>query len=127
MDDLIKVYLGWKYPRSDTGLSLSPSPPTAESYDFTIQVIDIYSMHTSVLIQRGEDSISPAVALAESGYLGATPENPSLAISFKTLELYRRLRLRKPSFSVEAFAKVICDLYVVGSAILVILHYLIFY
>ncbi|KAH7904203.1 hypothetical protein BJ138DRAFT_1239965, partial [Hygrophoropsis aurantiaca] len=36
---------------------------------------------------------------------------PSLAFSLPTLELYRRIRLRKPSFSVEAFAKVLCDLY----------------
>lgn len=46
-----------------------------------------------------------------SGYLGATPHSPTIAISLSTLELYRRLRLRKPSLSVEAFTKVLCDLY----------------
>lgn len=52
-----------------------------------------------------------AEALVLAGYLGTTPQTPSIAISITTLELYRRLRLRKPSLSVEAFSKVICDLY----------------
>ncbi|KAF9489129.1 hypothetical protein BDN71DRAFT_1402123, partial [Pleurotus eryngii] len=45
------------------------------------------------------------------GYLGMTPITPNLAISLKTLELFRRLRLRKASLSVEAFAKVMCNYY----------------
>ena len=47
---------------------------------------------------------------------GNKPLNPSLAISIRMLELYRRLRLQKPSFSVEVFAKVVCDLYSVSLA-----------
>ncbi|OCH83908.1 hypothetical protein OBBRIDRAFT_815670 [Obba rivulosa] len=58
---------------------------------------------------------SAAEALTLHGYLATTPVSPSFAISFKTLELFRRLRLRKPSFSAEAFTKVICDFYVVCS------------
>lgn len=56
-----------------------------------------------------------AVALMSHGLLSNVPLQPSLALSLTTLELYRRLRLRKPSFSVEAFAKVVCDLYMVRS------------
>ncbi|KAF9490629.1 hypothetical protein BDN71DRAFT_1511118 [Pleurotus eryngii] len=52
-----------------------------------------------------------SIALVQNGYLGASPLVPTLAISLKTLELYRHLRLRKPSFSYEAFMKVLCDLY----------------
>ncbi|KAG1781307.1 hypothetical protein EV702DRAFT_1177559 [Suillus placidus] len=52
-----------------------------------------------------------AEALVLASYLGTTPQAPSIAISITTLELYHRLRLRKPSLSVEAFSKVICDLY----------------
>ncbi|TEB36285.1 hypothetical protein FA13DRAFT_1903597 [Coprinellus micaceus] len=45
------------------------------------------------------------------GYLPTTPVNTSLAISLKTLQCYKYLCQRKASFSVEAFAKVLCDLY----------------
>ncbi|KAG2101883.1 uncharacterized protein F5147DRAFT_746939 [Suillus discolor] len=39
------------------------------------------------------------------------PHNPSIAVSLRTLEHYCLIRLRKPSFSIEAFSKVICDSY----------------
>lgn len=62
-------------------------------------------------IECSAQSTSPAVALVLSGYLGTSPLQPDSAISIPTLELYRRIRLRKPSFSPQAFAHVICDLY----------------
>ncbi|OSD03883.1 hypothetical protein PYCCODRAFT_1424523, partial [Trametes coccinea BRFM310] len=52
-----------------------------------------------------------AEALVLSGYLGTSPLQPSLAISLKTLELFRRLRLFKASFSVEGFTKLLCYYY----------------
>lgn len=114
MDDLVETYLRWKHPRLDANASSTSTSALAESpYDFTVEVINIYSLETSALIRRSEESKSPAIALVDCGYLGTTPTSPTLAISLKTLELYRRIRLRKPSFSVEAFAKVICDLYTV--------------
>jgi hypothetical protein len=46
-----------------------------------------------------------------NGFMSPVPDTPSLAISLTTLELYRRLRLRQPSFGIQAFTKVVCDLY----------------
>ncbi|KAJ3530902.1 hypothetical protein NM688_g7648 [Phlebia brevispora] len=56
-------------------------------------------------------SAYPVVDMAAAGYLGKTPVNPTVGISFKTLELLYRLRQRQPSLSIEAFMKVICDYY----------------
>lgn len=119
---LAAAYLSWKYPppvASDGGPSSHPNEPLAspidECLDFHITIIDIYSLDASAYIPRNTDSNSPAEALAFQGYLGNSPLAPNIAISFRTIELYRRIRLRKPSFSVEAFAKVICDLYNVSS------------
>jgi hypothetical protein len=75
-------------------------------------VIDIYTLSTSVRVSRVNDETT-AVALASLGFIGNAPFNPSVAVSMKTLELYRILRRRKASFSVEGFVKVICDLYAV--------------
>ncbi|EIW74685.1 hypothetical protein CONPUDRAFT_159976 [Coniophora puteana RWD-64-598 SS2] len=78
--------------------------------DFDISVVDIYTLSSIAHVPRlGTERT--AEALVSAGYLGATPEKPTIAFSLPTLELFRRLRLRKPSFSVEAFAKVICDFY----------------
>jgi hypothetical protein len=104
-----------------------PAPAAAIGvYDFDIDVLDVYSLLTCAHISRSSDSISTVVDLISHGFLGTTPILPSLAISLKTLELFRRIRLRKASFSVEAFVKVICDLYNVSSVSLciVVLHQL---
>ncbi|KAG1869941.1 hypothetical protein F4604DRAFT_1926724 [Suillus subluteus] len=101
---LTSGYLTWKYS--------SPPPPSEPSpYDFSIDVINIYTLATSAYIHSSPTIETPAEALILNGYLGATPHSPTIAISLSTLELYRRLRLRKPSLSVEAFIKVLCDLY----------------
>lgn len=84
---------------------------------FTLDLIDIFSLGLKVYIKRTA-AISVSGALVSQGLIGNAPLNPGTAISIKTLELYRRLRLRKPSFSVEAFAKVICDFYSVSTIIL---------
>ena len=88
--------------------------PTGSSVDFDIGVINIYMLEWGAHIPHGEESELPLEALALSRYLGNKPLNPSLAISIRTLDLYRRLRLRKPSFSVKAFTNVVCDLYLVS-------------
>jgi hypothetical protein len=94
----------------------SPATPDATppiDFSFTLEVLDIYTLDQTAMIPCSGDE-TPIQALAKSGYLGNTPVTPTLAISFRTLELFRRMRLRKSSFSVEAFSKVMCDLYSVG-------------
>ena len=96
-----------------------PHPPSSGDHGapdiaaIGIAVIDIYTLSTSVKVSRVDDETT-AVALASLGFIGNAPFNPSVAVSMKTLELYRVLRRRKASFSVEGFVKVICDLYGVG-------------
>ncbi|KAG1729165.1 hypothetical protein EDB19DRAFT_1913537 [Suillus lakei] len=101
---LTSGYLKWKY---------SPPPEDSEAcpFDFLINVINIYTLVTTANIHSAATIETAAEALVLSGYLGAIPHSPTITISLSTLELYRCLRLRKPSLSIEAFAKVICDLY----------------
>jgi len=94
----------------------SPAPsndPAPNNFNFSLDALDIYTLEASVIIPCSGEEL-PIEALVKSGYLGNTPTYPSLAISLRTLELFRRIRSRKASFSVEAFAKVICDLYSVS-------------
>jgi hypothetical protein len=80
--------------------------------DFTINIYDMYTLDRTRRIIRTSE-MRTAVALVNSGVLSHVPLSPSVAISLPTLELYRVLRCRKPSFSVEAFAKVLSDVYMV--------------
>ena len=57
----------------------------------------------------------PAVdALVLEGYLPATPDQPTIAVSLSALELYHTLRLVKPSLSVEGFTRFLCYKYLVS-------------
>ena len=117
---LTEAFLQWKYPTS----TLAPDPPTASCdtpaidvdpiYDFTIDCVDLYTLSTSIHVPR-TSSMTAAEALMIQGYIVTSPVDPTLAISVKTLELFRRLRCRKASLSVEAYAKVLCDLYAVSN------------
>ncbi|KAJ3817842.1 hypothetical protein F5880DRAFT_1626200 [Lentinula raphanica] len=103
MEELTDSYIAWKYK------SYTPSPPHPE-YEFSIDVVDIYTLNRSAIISRDAET-SASKALLQAGYLGTSPEQPSLAVSLRTLELFYTLRLFKPNFSVEAFAKAICHQY----------------
>lgn len=103
IDEMADAYVKWKY-----AIGLPDS--FCEEYSFTIDIVDVHTLAREATISRGEET-KAAVALVYAGYLGTSPELPSLAVSLKTLELYYTLRLFKPSFSVEAFAKTACHLY----------------
>ncbi|KAJ3504277.1 hypothetical protein NMY22_g17977 [Coprinellus aureogranulatus] len=89
----------------------TPEPPLHDSsLDIMLPVVDLYTLDSERTFRRSEYSTT-AVTLVENGYLGNTPVSPTIAISLKTLALYKLLCQRKPSFSCEGFAKVLCDLY----------------
>lgn len=47
----------------------------------------------------------------QCGILSNSPWKPLVAFSFPTLEAYRCLRNRKPSLSIQAFTKALCDIH----------------
>ncbi|KDR74552.1 hypothetical protein GALMADRAFT_141579 [Galerina marginata CBS 339.88] len=115
----------WKYPDlpsgptlpSDTDISMDIDDATdvdPVSYDFTIKCVDLYSLSSSIHVACSS-SMTVHVAMMLQGFPPTSHVDPTLAVSIKTLELFRRLRNRKASLSVEAYAKVLCDLYAVSS------------
>lgn len=94
---------------------IDPAVPPAKSFGFHIQVFDLYTLQTHAYIHQTEENPKPAAsALVCAGYVGAMPLNPSIAFDLKTLEHYHRIRLWQPSFSIQAFMKVLCDTYMVS-------------
>lgn len=101
---LTSRYLKWKY---------LPPPEDSEAcpFDFLINVINIYILVTTTNIRSAATIEINAEALVLSGYLDATSHSATITISLLTPKLYRCLYLCKSSLSIEAFTKVICDLY----------------
>ncbi len=96
----------------DPADTLHPQPPlpTPESFDFNMDVYNIYTMDVKTTISS-TTATSHVEARALNSYLGASPVRPSIAISFSTLELLRCIRLFKVSYSIESFAKLVCYYY----------------
>ena len=49
--------------------------------------------------------------LVRQGFLGASPEKPSLAFSIELLEIYQQLRRVCPRFSLDALARALCHIH----------------
>ncbi|KAK7683800.1 hypothetical protein QCA50_013176 [Cerrena zonata] len=128
IEPMADAYIKWKYGQStrtrptspstcDTPASSpSPVPPSREeesSQAYTLLVYELFSMETSYTVLRPPTSTSAAVDFAEHGFLVKTPVLPSVAIGFRTLELFHRIRSRKALMSIEAFTRVICDYYMI--------------
>ncbi|EKM49192.1 uncharacterized protein PHACADRAFT_107264 [Phanerochaete carnosa HHB-10118-sp] len=91
--------------------ALPPAEANTTHVSYTVQVFCLFSLSRSVTILRPPDSVSPALDLMLHGYIAKTPTRPTTAVSIKTIELLYRIRRRKASFSIEAFAKLVCDYY----------------
>ncbi|KAI0072741.1 hypothetical protein K474DRAFT_1604536 [Panus rudis PR-1116 ss-1] len=78
---------------------------------YTVEVYDLWGCARSCTIERLDSSNTPAVDFARHGYLTKTALSPSVAISFRTLELYHNIRCCKASFSAEAFGRLLCKYY----------------
>ncbi|KIM54659.1 hypothetical protein SCLCIDRAFT_30952 [Scleroderma citrinum Foug A] len=73
----------------------------------TVDVFDFY--HNRTVLQVPNELAN--TSLIHIGFLRCSPTVPSIAISFKCLELYHQLRCRQSSFSIQAYVKVLCALH----------------
>ncbi|KAG1835645.1 hypothetical protein EV424DRAFT_1468103 [Suillus variegatus] len=101
----------WETEPSDASETITSAIRDYVETPFTIAIVDVFTLQTSTFIHCDANSLSPAIDLIRAGFLSHVPVSPSVAISLRTLEHFRLLRLHKPSFSVEAYVKVICDSY----------------
>ncbi|KIM74378.1 hypothetical protein PILCRDRAFT_828356 [Piloderma croceum F 1598] len=102
LDILTDTYLRWKS---------NPSDVEAEGDEFAVEYVDIYNYSASKTFTHIASSRTWNATLLAHGCLSSTPDVVTSVISLRTLELYRRLRLRHAPLSIQAWIKVICDLH----------------
>lgn len=124
---LVEAFLEWRA----LGLRTEPPsvPPVAPGVSFL--TVDMWSltskhtpppyplMHANVLIFSGRDRdfFIPMIAgsanesLLKQGFLSDAPLRPTYVYSLATLEHFRCLRNRKPSYSVQAFTRALSDIH----------------
>ena len=111
LERMADAYIEWKYVSNMS----PPLDPGSDEYPYSLTVLDIFTMQQHLTIYQPRSDNPVPVNLALHGFLSKTPSVPTIAIGFRTLELFHRIRLRKASMSVEAFTRVLCDYYEVSS------------
>ena len=53
----------------------------------------------------------PNESLVRNGFLGSSPEKPTLAIAIEVLEIYRQFRRVCPRFSLDALGRALCHIH----------------
>lgn len=99
---LAQAYLCHKHP-SSAPLRVTPAG------GFQVQAIHIFTRSTAEIPQHADELAN--VSLLHMGYLGCSPQRPSVAVSVEVLELYHRLRRRHPQLGLQAFTRTLCDLH----------------
>ena len=126
MDDLTKAYLTYRH---HDGMSQTPNPTgDIPPSGFTIEVLDTYCSypiflpskdfneyeiqlaHSFMQFHPVEGETFPNETLLRRGFLGCAPLQPTVAISIRTLELYRQAHRTCPRFSIEAQCKTLCHM-----------------
>ncbi|KAG2341488.1 hypothetical protein BDR05DRAFT_976866 [Suillus weaverae] len=103
---LADAYLHWKHiGRHDLDVE-SELPP----HQFHISTVDVFEFQPVRTITQHNEEVANA-ALVHVGLLGCSPTAPSVTITLQCLELYHQLRRHQSSFSIQAFAKVLCALH----------------
>ncbi|KAF9486113.1 hypothetical protein BDN70DRAFT_235965 [Pholiota conissans] len=97
-------YLEWKH----CGDPLLPSTSSEELWE--VEVIS-FTDRNKRKFAHTEGAISANETLVRHGFLGATPERPSIAISITLLEIYRQLRRVCPRLSLDALSRALCHLH----------------
>lgn len=114
LPELIDAYITWHYPAEPPILhadgELPPeSKATHTQFDsLNLPVFDLFTLATTVHVVRPQNASSEARCIVAAGYLGVSPLRPNLAISLKTLEHLRNIRRFEASYSIEAFARLLC-------------------
>ncbi|KAJ2927303.1 hypothetical protein H1R20_g9790, partial [Candolleomyces eurysporus] len=111
VDDLATAFLQWKdLSSANPNAATAPHHPALPVVEFDMELVDMFSQERKLHVCLPDNETIVPHLIVE-GYLPTTPINPLVAISLRTLEFYKIVRQRKPSFSVESFTKVLCDLY----------------
>lgn len=105
---LVPIFLRWKHSGPTVDPPPPPSLPPSQPY-FTVTMIAWHRRDDSFPVNQAEGSVHASESLVQHGLLSNSPTIPTYAFSLLTLESFRRLRLRLPRLSVQAFLKAVCD------------------
>ncbi|EPQ55524.1 hypothetical protein GLOTRDRAFT_75671 [Gloeophyllum trabeum ATCC 11539] len=109
IDVLVNAYLEYSQQEQD-GLVCEPAGADEGGDAFGIEVIDIFHRRYQTFIPTPGEAYTNATLL-RYGYIGCSPVRPSVAISLRTLAVYRQTHRVCPRLSIQAEVKKSCHLH----------------
>ncbi|KDR71992.1 hypothetical protein GALMADRAFT_74454 [Galerina marginata CBS 339.88] len=103
---LAEQYLKWKH----EGAPVLGDSDTEVETVWSLETVSFSDLKSRVFRHIPEISYVNET-LVRNGFLGASPEKPSLAISLELLEIYRQLRRVCPRFSLDALGRALCHIH----------------
>jgi hypothetical protein len=129
MDKMTDAYMAWSLASTEEGLEkLYTHPEDAVVEEHTpIYVVDLFceffflvwcpsrrsfctaTYYADVPLLQGEHFV--ASAYVSQGLMPAAPYSPNVAITIRTLEIFRVTQLCCPRLGVQAFVRALCDIH----------------
>ncbi|CAK5272797.1 unnamed protein product [Mycena citricolor] len=107
MNELVDSYLIWAESRSQSGVggeSSEVGSGTGSVWPLRVLGFDV---STTLLFTHAPGASSPNEALLRRGYIGGSPDSPTIAFSTRTFEIYRQIHRVTPRFTVDSLARVL--------------------
>ncbi|KAJ7033780.1 hypothetical protein C8F04DRAFT_1183753 [Mycena alexandri] len=111
MPAMVEAYLAWSLDTAEHGLTkLFTHAEDAAVETRRIYVVDLFTAYfADVPITSADQYV--ASAYVRQGLMPAAAVFPSVVITVRVLEVFRRLQLRCPRVGVQAFVRTLCDLH----------------
>ncbi|KAJ7044323.1 hypothetical protein C8F04DRAFT_1027413 [Mycena alexandri] len=112
MGPMTSAYIDWQHDTKEDGLGkLFNHAEAAVVEDIeNVYVVDLFSAYYSkVPIVEGDTYI--ASALVRQGLIPCAAYRSTVAITVRTLEVFRSLQLRCPRLGIQAFVRALCDIH----------------
>ncbi|KAG8685049.1 hypothetical protein FRC09_014992, partial [Ceratobasidium sp. 395] len=112
-DRLASALLRWEHQAPDDAENqVTPNEEARLPFTATVVVIDVFDRSSRTFTSRSGE-VYPNETLIRGGCLSSSPLVPVTAFSLNCLRLYRALRSRCSSYSIETFVKTLADIHYV--------------
>lgn len=110
--DNVEAYLKWFASLGDLGYANNQPPPSSRPLQdwYMVEEIDVFTIgKKKIPLREGDCSVSSA--LLHVGLVPCSPLTPTVAVTVRTLELFRNASLRCPHLAIQPFIKSLCDMH----------------
>lgn len=111
-EGMVSAYMEWQANRSAEGWEDTSVHGALGEETRHIRVVDVFRESDLTYSISADDPSIPA-ALIRHGAIPCSPLRPSVAVSIRTMEIFRLQRLRCPRLSIQSFVRFLCDIHLI--------------